>query len=63
MCIGHRHVSIGALPDPERCPILPILLPLILTVVLLIALDIAAIAFGVDSREDFTEEKGPPGIT
>jgi hypothetical protein len=42
---------------------MPILLPLILSVVLLVALDIAAIAFGVDSREDFTEDRRPPGIT
>jgi hypothetical protein len=62
MCIGHRHVSIGLCPI-QKGALMPILLPLILSVALLIALDIAAIAFGVDSREDFTDDRTPPGIT
>ena len=42
---------------------MPILVPLILTVFVLIVLDIAALAFGVDSREGFTDDQRPPGIT
>ena len=42
---------------------MPVLIPLILCVAALIALDIAAIAFGVDSREDFKEDQTPPGMT
>ena len=42
---------------------MPVLIPLILCITALIALDIAAIAFGVDSREDFTDDRTPPGIT
>jgi hypothetical protein len=41
---------------------MPILIPLFLCLAALIALDIAAIAFGVDSREDFTDDRTPPGL-
>ena len=38
------------------------LFPLFLALTVLIALDMAAAAFGADSREDFTEDQGPPGL-
>ena len=38
------------------------LFALFLCVALLIALDIAAVAFGVDSREGFTDDRTPPGL-
>ena len=41
---------------------MPILIPLFLCLMALILLDIAAIAFGVESREDFTDDRTPPGI-
>jgi hypothetical protein len=41
---------------------MPILIPLFLCLMALILLDIAAIAFGVDSREDFTDDRTPPGL-
>jgi hypothetical protein len=40
-----------------------VLIPLFLCVTVLIVLDMAAIAFGVDSREDFTDDRTPPGLT
>ena len=39
-----------------------ILIPLFLCLFGLIALDIAAVAFGKDSREDFTEERDRPRL-
>jgi hypothetical protein len=38
------------------------LFPLFLALTVPIILDMAATAFGADSREDFTEDKGPPGL-
>jgi hypothetical protein len=40
-----------------------VLIPLFLCVFVLIVLDMAAVAFGVDSREDFTDDRTPPGMT
>jgi hypothetical protein len=39
-----------------------VLFPLFFALTVLIVLDMAATAFGADSREDFTEDKGPPGL-
>ena len=38
------------------------LIPIFLCLTALIALDMAAAAFGVDSREGFTDDRLPPGI-
>jgi hypothetical protein len=40
-----------------------VLIPLFLCLFALIALDMAAIAFGSDSREGFTDDRTPPGLT
>jgi hypothetical protein len=39
------------------------LFPLFLALTVLILLDMAATAFGVDSREDFTDDQAPPGLS
>jgi hypothetical protein len=39
------------------------LIPLFLCLTALIALDMAALAFGKDSRDGFTDDRRPPGIT
>ena len=39
-----------------------VLIPLFVVLFALIALDIAAMAFGVDSREGFTDDREPPRL-
>jgi hypothetical protein len=38
------------------------LIPLFVSLFLLIALDIAAVAFGVDSRDDFIDDRDRPRL-
>jgi hypothetical protein len=38
------------------------LIPLFLAVTVLVLLDMAAAAFGADSRDGFNDEQGPPGL-
>jgi hypothetical protein len=40
-----------------------VLIPLFASVFALVLLDIAAIAFGADSRDGFNDDSTPPGLT
>ena len=39
------------------------LIPIFLCLTALIALDFAAVAFGADSREGFSDDRFPPGLS
>jgi hypothetical protein len=51
------------LPDPVRCTTMEAVLVIAACLFALIALDIAAVAFGVDSREGFTDDDPRRGLS
>jgi hypothetical protein len=52
----------GFARPPEDKNAMDALLPLFIAIAVLIALDIAAIAFGVDSRDGFTDDRPRSGL-